>query len=60
MKMVTWYRGSLWNDNSILSATLTTETHKIDEKEKEVAVLKVKFSKWLDGEKPRNSRRVNC
>lgn len=36
--------------NAILSATVTTEVHDINGKQKEVAVLKVKFSKWLDGE----------
>ncbi|WP_375563454.1 M23 family metallopeptidase (plasmid) [Bernardetia sp. OM2101] len=43
----------LLENNTILSATLTSETHKIGEVDKEVAVLKVKYSKWLDGEKIR-------
>ena len=43
----------LLQENAILSATITTETHDIDGKQQEVAVLKVKFSKWLDGEKVR-------
>ncbi len=43
----------LLKENAILSATITTETHDIGGKQQEVAVLKVKYSKWLDGEKVR-------
>ncbi|WP_338815822.1 hypothetical protein V9L05_24155 (plasmid) [Bernardetia sp. Wsw4-3y2] len=43
----------LLKENAILSATITTETHDIGGKQQEVAVLKVKYSKWLDGEKIR-------
>lgn len=44
----------LIRDHAILSATLIHETHDVDSgKPREVAVLKVKFSKWLEGEKIR-------
>lgn len=40
----------LLQENAVLSAITTTETHDVDGKQKEVPVLKLKFSKWLEGE----------